>query len=173
MGNAAVGKTSIINSFLTQKSMKGQERLPTNVAQDQTHVFKVKDANGATHELTLSIWDAAGDAAVHNVAHLFLEGARVAVLCYSIDDQRSYNQLTDWAEHIKEQEGMFSVVVGNKEDLSDNRAVPKHYKSRLMQEVPNCKIAVETSAYENVQAIQQLFQQIGQVIINEGYYVEV
>ena len=48
---------------------------------------------------------------------------------------------------------MFSVIVGNKQDLSGNRSVPTHYKSRLMKEVPNCKIAVETSAYENVEAI--------------------
>lgn len=131
MGNPQVGKTSIINSFLTQKSMKGQEKIITNVGNDYVHVFKVKDSQGLTHELTLSIWDAAGDAHVHNVAHLFMEGARCAVLCYSIDDQRSYNQLLDWAEHIKDQESMFSVVVGNKEDLADNRSVPKHYKNRL------------------------------------------
>ena len=90
MGNANVGKTSIINSFITQKSVKGQTKSYTNVSDDYVHVFKVKDSQGLTHELTLSIWDAAGDAAVHNVAHLFLEGAKVAVLVYSIDDQRSY-----------------------------------------------------------------------------------
>ena len=131
MGNPEVGKTSIINSFLTQKSMKGQGKIPTNVGNDYVHVFKVKDSQGLTHELTLSIWDAAGDAQVHHVAHLFMENARCAVLCYSIDDHRSYNQLLDWAEHIKDQESMFSVVVGNKEDLADNRSVPKHYKNRL------------------------------------------
>ena len=42
--------------------MKGQEKIYTNVGNDYVHVFKVKDSQGLTHELTLSIWDAAGDA---------------------------------------------------------------------------------------------------------------
>mmetsp|Transcript_28957 Transcript_28957/g.35857 ORF Transcript_28957/g.35857 Transcript_28957/m.35857 type:complete len:91 (-) Transcript_28957:380-652(-) len=90
MGNANVGKTSIINSFIRKKSMKGEPKTATKVGDDFLHVLTVKDSAGMTHELTLSIWDAAGDAAVHNVAHMFCEGAKVAVLCYAIDDQRSY-----------------------------------------------------------------------------------
>ena len=86
MGNANVGKTSIINAFITQKSMRSHDKILTNVGNDYTHVYNVKDDAGDMHELTLSIWDAAGEATVHNVAHLFLEGAKVAVLCYSIDD---------------------------------------------------------------------------------------
>ena len=124
MGNANVGKTSIINSFLTQKSMKGNAKTQTKTADDYTHVMHVKDRQGATHELQLHIWDAAGDSSVLNLAHLFVEGTAVAVLCYAIDDQRSFDQLDSWAEQIRDKEGMFSVVLGNKEDLSEHRSVP-------------------------------------------------
>jgi len=48
-------------------------------------------------------------------------------------------------------------VLGNKDDLSDNRDVPMNYCKKLQREVPNCKIAMETSAFENVEAIQELF----------------
>ena len=85
----------------------------------------VKDRQGATHELQLHIWDAAGDSSVLNLAHLFVEGTAVAVLCYAIDDQRSYDQLDNWAEQIRDRDGMFSVVLGNKEDLAEHRSVPQ------------------------------------------------
>ena len=65
-------------------------KINTKVGDDYTHVMQIKDRAGVQHELKLHIWDAAGDAAVHHVAHLFLEGTKVAVLCYAIDDKRSY-----------------------------------------------------------------------------------
>ena len=118
MGNANVGKTSIINSFLSNSSMKGKPKQNTKVMQDFTKVISVNDKQGHTHELTLNIWDAAGDQSVHNLAHLFLSGAQVGVLCYAIDDKRSFDQLSEWAEHLRDkQEEMFIVVVGTKSDL--------------------------------------------------------
>lgn len=125
MGNPNVGKTSIINSFITRKSQKGEQKVRNLLtANDYIQVMQIKDRSGETHELTLHIWDAAGDATVHHVAHLFLENTKVAVLCYAIDDQRSYEQLDAWIDHIKDKEGMFSVILGNKEDLSAHRSVP-------------------------------------------------
>ena len=91
MGNKDVGKTSIINSFLSSQSIKGQKKEFTNVMQDYSKVINVNDSDGRNHELTLNIWDAAGDENIHNLAHLFLSGAQVGVLCYSIDDKRSYD----------------------------------------------------------------------------------
>ena len=100
MGNASVGKTSIINSFLSKASVKGQYRERTDTIQDFSKAIRVTDKQGDGHELTLNIWDAAGDENIHNLAHMFCNGAQVGVLCYAIDDKRSYDQLTDWADHI-------------------------------------------------------------------------
>lgn len=61
MGNANVGKTSIINSFLSKASIKGQKKDRTDTIQDYSKVINVQDKQNENHELTLNIWDAAGD----------------------------------------------------------------------------------------------------------------
>lgn len=86
MGNANVGKTSIISSFMEGKQQKGKVLATTNVIQDYTKLIQVDE-----HKVQLNIWDAAGDASVHNLAHLFLTDARVGVLCYAIDNKKSFD----------------------------------------------------------------------------------
>ena len=140
--------------------------------EDYTKAITVKDNSGKQHELTLNIWDAAGDERLHNLAHLFLGGAQVGVLCYAIDDKRSYDQLATWADHIadKAEDEMFTVIVGSKSDLTDHRAVPLHYAKRMQKDTPNCRFTMETSAFENIETIEDLFNQIGQHIIQGGFY---
>lgn len=153
--------------------MKGKPKDPTKVMSDFTKAMTVTDREGRNHDLTLNIWDAAGDVSVHNLAHLFLNSAHVGVLCYAIDDKRSFDQLNEWAEHLRDKEDeMFIVIVGSKCDLVKNRAVPTFHAVKLQKEYANCKFTMETSAYENIETIEQLFNQIGQYIIQEGKYIE-
>ena len=65
---------------------------------------------------------------------------------------------------------MFIVIVGSKADLAANRAVPAVYAQRLKKELPNCKFTIETSAFENIETIEELFNQVSREIIAGGYY---
>ena len=65
---------------------------------------------------------------------------------------------------------MFTVIVGSKSDLTDHRAVPLHYAKRMQKDTPNCRFTMETSAFENIETIEDLFNQIGQHIIEGGFY---
>ena len=96
------------------------------------------------------------------------------MLCYAIDDKRSYDQLTEWAEHLqdKAEDEIFIVLVGSKCDLSEHRAVPGHYGKRLMKTIKNCQFAMETSAFENIETIQELFDTISKHIIDGGFYYQ-
>lgn len=155
MGDANVGKTSIIKSFVDNTSMRNKTKVNTKVIEDFTKVITVQDNKNQTHLLKLNIYDAAGDAAVHNLAHLFLHDAKVGILCYSIDNKKSFDQLSEWYEHLQEKnEEMFIVIVGSKNDLTHNRAVPQAYAQKLKQEFPNCKFTIETSAFENIESIR-------------------
>lgn len=59
--------------------------------QDYSKILPVEDEQGQKHNIKLNIWDAAGEMAVHNLAHLFLKDAQVGVLCYSIDNKNSFD----------------------------------------------------------------------------------
>ena len=89
---------------------------------------------------------------MHNLAHLFLTDARVGILVYSIDNKKSFDQLTEWVDHLngREQE-MFIVIVGSKSDLSPHRAVPKSFAISMKKRLgENCLFVTETSAYEDL-----------------------
>ena len=118
----------------------------------------------------MNIWDAEGDANVHNLAHLFLKDAKVGILVYSIDNKNSFDQLKDWVEHLDNEENLFIVIVGNKSDLAPNRAVPAVFAQRFQQHNPRCKFVVETSAHEDIDSINRLFDMVSREIIEGGYY---
>ena len=86
MGNANVGKTSIISSFMEGGLQKGKIHKRTDVINDYTRLVNVDE-----HKVQLNIWDAAGDSSVHNLAHLFMKDARVGVLVYAIDNKKSFD----------------------------------------------------------------------------------
>ena len=103
--------------------------------------------------------------------HLLLNDARVIIFCYAIDDENSLNQLSNWAELLSDHdEEFFSVLVGNKKDLGESRAVSINSLGKIKKELPNLKINLETSTYDDVQGIQDLFNSISEIIVNEGFY---
>ena len=78
----------------------------------------------------------------------------MGILCYAVDNKNSFDQLTEWYEHLEERQNeMFIVIVGNKSDLTESRAVPLVFAQRLQRELPNCKFITETSAFEDVASI--------------------
>ena len=98
MEEAKVGKTSIIQTFM-QGTSQTQEK-PTSIVSDFCKRIEVNEA-GRTQPLQLNIWDAAGDASVHNLAHLFLRDTQVGVLCYSITSKKSFDMLDEWLDHLE------------------------------------------------------------------------
>ena len=55
---------------------------------------------------------------------------------------------------------MFVVIVGTKSELKQSRAVPlapSAFTKRLQEEMPNCKIVMEVSAYEDMDSVNRLF----------------
>ena len=78
----------------------------------------VENDDGSVTNLKLNIWDAAGDAHVQNLAHLFVQNVQCGILVYAIDSRFSFDQLTEWHKHLKEaNEDVLLALVGNKSDL--------------------------------------------------------
>ncbi len=100
MGDKEVGKTSIINTFVTSKS--SQQAKPTNTVEDHIKMVDVNE-NGVTTRLKLHIWDAAGDNQVHNLAHLFVKDVQVGILVYGINSLQSFKNLDTWQEHLEKE----------------------------------------------------------------------
>ena len=101
----------------------------TTVVQDFSKVVELTDDNNKKQWLKMNIWDAAGDNKVVNLAHLFLRDVQVGILCYGIDNKRSFDELDQWYELIRNECGdnAFLVLVGTRSDLTEARAVPVNF----------------------------------------------
>ena len=169
MGDPNVGKTSIIRTFMEGKPQLKQGR--TTMVSDFCRVIEV-NVDGRKYRIKLNIWDAAGDGDVHNLAHLFVRDVQVGILVYGINSQKSFNNLDLWLNHLNESnesEGFSLFLIGNKSDLSTQRAVPLAYGQRRAQEIPQCVMFKETSAFNDVESIQALFNEIGTAIIRKKH----
>ena len=77
-----------------------------------------EDENGTRTNLRMRIWDAAGDNSVGNLAHLFVRDVQCGILVYAINSRKSFDQIEDWFEHLKDRrDEMALILVGNKSDL--------------------------------------------------------
>ena len=104
VGNVAVGKTSLIECFKTNKSRKGEEVRQTMLLEE--HIIERK-----SEKIILKIRDLAGN---YNAESLIRDQPRISyiILCYSIDKKTSYEGLDDWLEAIN------SVNVGKKAPIA-------------------------------------------------------
>ena len=125
----------------------------TNMVSDFCKIIDVT-VDGKRHRIKLNIWDAAGDGDVHNLAHLFVRDVQVGILVYGINSQNSFKNLDQWIDHLNEANEEFAMfLVGNKSDLAESRAVPKNYGHHKKQEIRQCVMFKETSAYNDIDSI--------------------
>ena len=111
IGDAAVGKTSLIRRFCEGKFQSS--RVATIGVDFNTQ--RVKLTNGW---VKLSIWDMAGQEQFKVVRTLFYRGSRAAALVYDVTNPLSLVNLRRWREEALgavPNQGL--VVVGNKIDL--------------------------------------------------------
>ena len=152
------------------KAQLHDRNIRTNMVSDFCKIIDVT-VDGKKHRIKLNIWDAAGDGDVHNLAHLFVRDVQVGILVYGINSQNSFNNLDAWLDHLNEANEEFAMfLVGNKSDLAESRAVPQNYGHRKKQEIRQCVMFKETSAYNDVDSILQLFNEIGVAIVRQGKY---
>ena len=123
-GSACVGKTCILHKYTgDEKDMNTYE--PTIGAD-----FRISEMPSKNKTLSLQIWDSAGDLKQIHVARSIYKNADCLVLVYDISNRKSFEALeTYWNNYIThgqplEPDEFPCLLVGNKCDLSDKRAVP-------------------------------------------------
>lgn len=118
LGNANVGKSSIINRFIREEYSENSE--PTIGA---NFLSKVLDFD--KFSVKLNIWDTAGQERYSSLAASYTRGSQACLLVYDITSYESFEGVDKWFNNIKSHldVGCHIFVVGNKEDLIDKEAV--------------------------------------------------
>jgi Ras-related protein Rab-7A len=122
-GACSSGKTSILARFVGDD--RDQDYEPT-VGAD----LRIVEVPVRERMLTLHIWDTAGDPKMAGTGRQIYRDSDCLVLVYDITSRGSFEALeTHWENYLgyaqpDEPDEFPAVLVGNKSDLSDRRAVP-------------------------------------------------
>ena len=142
VGDASVGKTSLIYRFINNKFLNSYS---STIGVD--YQTKIYDHKG--YKIKLQIWDTAGQERFHSITSNYFKGADGILFIYDITNRNSFEGVKDW---IKESEdynnNIQKILIGNKCDLADSREVQKEEVEDFYNEK---KIDFfETSAKENI-----------------------
>ncbi|XP_052105755.1 ras-related protein Rab-6A isoform X3 [Mytilus californianus] len=152
LGEAAVGKTSLITRFMydsfdnTYQATIGIDFLSkTMYLEDRT--------------IRLQLWDTAGQERFRSLIPSYIRDSSVAVVVYDITNANSFQQTSKWIDDVRTERGsdVIIMLVGNKTDLSDKRQVTSEEGERKAKELNVMFIETSAKAGYNV---KQLFRRV-------------
>lgn len=115
LGSQGVGKTSLVHRYVknaftppSTQSTVGASFLTKRVVDIDTSTV-----------VRLQIWDTAGQERFRSISKLYYRGANAAVLCYSLLDESSFDEMGRWFKELKANLGddVILHVVGTKSDV--------------------------------------------------------
>lgn len=111
IGGPNVGKTTMINYFLTGKFAETANSVQASC------VKKIMDVNG--QKVQLEIWDTAGQERYRSVGPLFFRNAVACIAVYDLTEPKSLEALDGYLSDYNEcfERGGYVIIAGNKSDL--------------------------------------------------------
>ena len=152
VGDSNVGKSSLIHRFVEDTFIPGQQN---TIGVD--FFSKKMQIGGKTHNI--QIWDTAGQERFKSMVKSYFRSASATVLVFDLSKRQSFDNLHEWLDEIKI--GLDSnapvIMVGNKSDLGDQRAVSEKTAKGFAGELGMDYF--EASA-KNAEGVEKLFETI-------------
>ena len=160
LGDAAVGKTSLINQYIEQSFEEDYKpTLGANIIRKDVFIDEINAS------VRLIMWDLAGQEKYNVIRSMYFQGCVGALLVYDVTRHNTFETinkkwLKDFKKYVKK-EGIY-ILIGNKIDLKDQKVVSTEDGESFSKEI-NASDFIETSAKygENVEkAFTNLVYQI-------------
>jgi len=167
LGDAAVGKTSLINQYIEQSFQEDYK--PTLGANIIRKDIKIDQINA---NVRLIMWDLAGQEKYNVIRSMYFQGCVGALLVYDVTRRATFEAvdakwLRDFNKYVKK-EGTY-IVIGNKIDLKGQRVVNTEDGKNYAQSI-NASDFIETSAKEDINVeiafqrlVVQILQKLGEI----------
>ena len=163
VGNAEVGKTTIINKFIYD-SFDDARRATIGAA------FFTKAVETEKGITKLQIWDTAGQERFRSVTSFYYQNASCAVIVFDLTKFDSLNGAESWYDDIQEKSSTTVpvILVGNKCDLIDERQISKEQIESLAKEI-GAAAYVEVSA-KSGENVNQIFRKVVDIATHDINY---
>eukprot|EP00262_Sarcandra_glabra_P008771 TRINITY_DN2249_c1_g1_i1.p1 TRINITY_DN2249_c1_g1~~TRINITY_DN2249_c1_g1_i1.p1 ORF type:complete len:227 (+),score=26.02 TRINITY_DN2249_c1_g1_i1:125-805(+) len=141
IGDSAVGKSQILSRFARNEFSLDSKATIGVEFQTRTLVIHHKSVKA-------QIWDTAGQERYRAVTSAYYRGALGAMLVYDITKRQSFDHIPRWLEELRSHadKNIVIILIGNKTDLEDQRAVPTEDAKEFAQQ--EGLFFLETSALE-------------------------
>ena len=151
LGDSSVGKTSILNKYISNKF---DESSISTVGVD--YMDKIIDYN--KFKIKLQIWDTSGEEKFRTITKNFYRNADGLLVVFDLTKKESYDHIKSWINEAKENnDKLKTILIGNKLDLKDERIVAIDV-AKQFAEKNNLKY-IETSAKDGTN-VNESFQAI-------------
>ncbi|XP_074557124.1 ras-related protein Rab11D-like [Curcuma longa] len=158
IGDSAVGKSQILARFARNEFALDSKATIGVEFQTRTLVIQHKSVKA-------QIWDTAGQERYRAVTSAYYRGAVGAMLVYDITRSQSFDHIPRWLEELRSHadRNIVIMLVGNKTDLKDQRAVTTEHALEFAQK--ENLFFLETSALEATN-VETAFQTVLAEIFN-------
>ena len=128
--------------------------------------FKLKNIEIDNTKIKLQIWDTAGQERFRTITTSYYKGAHAIIIVFDITDKDSFEHIKNWMLDIDKfaKQGVSRILVGNKCDLENQRAVSKDEANEI-----SIKYGIkylETSAKESIN-IDSLFVDTAKFLLSK------
>ncbi|GAK66173.1 rab-type small GTP-binding protein [Moesziomyces antarcticus] len=150
IGDSGVGKSCLLLRFCDDAWTPS---FITTIGID----FKIRTIELDGKRIKLQIWDTAGQERFRTITTAYYRGAMGILLVFDVTDQKSFENVRTWHANIEQHasEGVSKILIGNKSDWEEKRAVSMEQGEELAKElgIPY----IETSAKSNANVEEAFF----------------
>jgi small GTP-binding protein len=162
IGDPAVGKTSLLKNFSAEKfEFEYIATVGVNITKEK---IKVKNEVGKEMEVSLMIWDIAGQPQFYMLHRPYFNGADGMILVYDVTRSSSFSNVNNWySTSVKHGlSGIPRILIGNKVDLKDEKKIILPMAEHLSQKL-NAPF-FETSALTG-ENVSNIFHKIAELTL--------
>ncbi|TDH67981.1 hypothetical protein CCR75_003467 [Bremia lactucae] len=149
IGDSGVGKSCLLLRFADDAFT---ESYITTIGVD----FRFRTVKIDNKTVKLQIWDTAGQERFRTITSAYYRGADGIIMVYDVTSQESFDHVNDWLTEVNRyaSDGTCKLLVGNKSDVKDNKAVP-YETAKVFADSLSIPF-LETSA-KNAQNVEEAF----------------
>jgi len=158
IGDPAVGKTSLLTKFATNKFE--EKYLPTVGVSIVKEPIELKDMNAT---INLMFWDVAGQPQFYMLHRPYFNGADGMILVFDITRSSTFSNINNWYNSAVKYglSGIPRLLIGNKKDLKEERKIILPMAEHLSEKL-NAPY-LETSALTG-ETVKEVFNKIAELV---------
>ncbi len=159
LGDGAVGKTALVHRFVHGKFNKAY--LMT-IGMDPYSRYETLDGK----KICYSLWDIAGQDRFKLMRGMFYRGAMGSLVTFDLTREETFNNVNNWVkEALSESPNQHFILVGNKNDLVDDRVITKEQGEAKAKEIGAISY-IETSALTG-DNVGEAFRTLGKLLLDK------